>query len=48
MNPFTRFLSQWSADGPAQLSAFIAHWDALEGLVVRVYRRKVSVDDAQA
>lgn len=36
MNPFTQSLARELAD-PA-LDAFIADWDALEALVVRVYR----------
>jgi len=41
MNPFTRFLNQWSRN--RRLSEFIAQWDALEQLVVQVYREKRSV-----
>ncbi len=44
-NPFTRFLSQWSADGRFQ--QFIAYWDALELVVVQVYRQRMSVAEAQ-
>lgn len=36
MNPFTQSLTRALAD-PA-LDAFVARWDALEALVVRVYR----------
>lgn len=36
MNPFTQSLTRSLAD-PA-LDAFVARWDALEALVVRVYR----------
>ena len=46
MNPFSRFLSQWSGDGALQ--AFVEHWDALESIVVRVYREKVSPAEAEA
>lgn len=45
MNPFTRFLSQGSEDGALQ--AFVAHWDALEEIVVRVYRGKLSPAEAE-
>ncbi len=45
-NPFTRFLTQWSADGRFQ--QFVAYWDALELLMVQVYRQKMSVAEAQA
>lgn len=44
-NPFTRFLTQWSADGRFQ--QFVAYWDALERVVVQVYRQKMSVAEAQ-
>ncbi len=40
MNPFTRFLSQWSNN--QSLSEFIAYWDRLEQLTVQVYRKKVA------
>lgn len=36
MNPFTRFLAGRSANH--QLHDFISHWDALEALVIRVYK----------
>lgn len=44
MNPFTKFLSQWSADD--DFSDFVAHWDRLERLVISVYRGKVPVAEA--
>lgn len=37
MNPFTRFLRQWTDD--KDLHTFIEHCDALESLVVRVYKQ---------
>ena len=37
MNPFTRFLKQWS-NGESELSEFIQHWDELEALSIRVYK----------
>lgn len=37
MNPFTRFLRQWSGD--KKLETFIEHCDALESLIIRVYKR---------
>ena len=40
MNPFTRFLNQWSNNH--SLSDFIAYWDRLEKLVVLVYRQKLT------
>lgn len=44
-NPFTRFLSQWSAD--KQIQEFVAHWDVLELVVVQVYRQKMTPAAAQ-
>ena len=38
MNPFTRFLSQFSRRRNTALDAFIARWDTLERLVIRVYK----------
>lgn len=46
MNPFTRFLNQWSHNQP--FSAFIAYWDRLERLTVQVYREKTPVAVAEA
>ena len=46
MNPFTRFLSQWSKN--RQLSEFVAYWDRLEKLTVLVYREKITVTEAEA
>ena len=37
MNPFTRFLQQWAQD--KDLETFVEHCDALEALVVRVYKQ---------
>ncbi len=45
-NPFTRFLSQWSDD--RRLQEFVAYWDALEQVMVQVYRQKVTVEAAQS
>lgn len=36
MNPFTRFLQQWAQD--KDLHTFVEHCDALEALVIRVYK----------
>lgn len=36
MNPFTRFLRQWSRR--PELTQLIDHWDVVEALVVRVYK----------
>lgn len=36
MNPFTRFLQQWTHD--KDLHTFVEHCDALEALVIRVYK----------
>ena len=46
MNPFSRFLSQWSHN--RQLNEFASYWDRLEAVMVQVYRRKVSVAAAEA
>lgn len=40
MNPFTRFLRQWSGD--KKLETLIEHCDALEALIIRVYKRGYS------
>lgn len=47
MNPFTRFLMQWSQNAP--LEALVERWDVLEALVIRVYKNKVAtaVDEEQ-
>ena len=46
MNPFSRFLSQWSKD--RALQEFVEQWDALEAIVVRVYREKMRPAEAEA
>lgn len=46
MNPFTKYLSQWSADG--DFADFVADWDRLERLVIGVYRAKMDVATAEA
>lgn len=38
MNPFTRFLQQWAQD--KDLEIFVEHCDALQALVVRVYKQQ--------
>ena len=47
MNPFTRFLFGQRAD--RSLADFIANWDALERLVIRVFKGKLAtaVDQAE-
>ncbi len=47
MNPFSRYLSQWSQD--RALRAFVAEWDELERLVIRVYKagQATEADEAQ-
>ena len=45
MNPFSRYLSQWSAD--RDFNAFVALWDRLERLVVAVYRQKIDAAAAE-
>lgn len=48
MNPFTRFLRQWIRDD-AGLDQLIEHGDALEALVIRVYKagEATAADEAQ-
>ncbi len=46
MNPFSKYLSQWSAD--RDFNAFVAQWDRLERLVVSVYRQKIDAAAAEA
>lgn len=46
MNPFSKYLSQWSAD--RDFNGFVAQWDRLEGLVVGVYRQKIDLTAAEA
>ncbi len=45
-NPFSRFLGQWSQDRP--FTEFVAYWDELEAVVVRVYRQKMTPDEARS
>lgn len=45
MNPFTRFLKQWSKNRP--FAEFVEQWDQLERLVVQVHRQKISVAEAE-
>ncbi len=45
MNPFTRFLSQWSRN--RSLDEFVAYWDRLERLVVLVHREKMALAEAE-
>ena len=46
MNPFTKFLSQWSNN--RRLAEFIAYWDRLEALTIAIYKEKVSLAEASA
>jgi hypothetical protein len=45
LNPFSRFLGQWSRNRP--FTEFVARWDDLEVIVVRVYRQKMTPDAAR-
>lgn len=48
MNPFTKFLKQWTSDRP-DLSEFIQHWDTLEALSIAVYKSaQASAEDEQS
>jgi hypothetical protein len=44
MNPFSKFLRQWSQDD--SLAEFVEYWDRLERLVVQVYRQKLTPEAA--
>ena len=44
MNPFTKFLNQWSNN--RSLEEFIAYWDRLEALTIAVYKGKVNLAEA--
>ena len=48
MNPFTRFLRQWTR-GDAGLDQLVEHCDALESLVIRVYKagKATAADETQ-
>ena len=48
MNPFTRFLRQWN-QGDAELDQLVEHCDALESLIIRVYKagEATAGDEAQ-
>ena len=45
MNPFTKYLSQWSNDDG--FLSFVEHWDRLERLVIAIYRGKTALDAAE-
>lgn len=44
-NPFTKFLRQWWQDD--QFEDFVERWDALELIMVRVYREKMTPAEAR-
>ncbi len=46
MNPFTKFLRQWSAN--EDFDVFVTYWDRLERLTIQVYRQKIPVEMAQS
>jgi hypothetical protein len=46
VNPFTRFLSQWSND--RALAEFVSYWDRLEILTITVYKKETNLEDAAA
>lgn len=46
MNPFTRFLR--SQQIPSNFDDFVGHWDALESLIVNIYRAGVADPTAEA
>lgn len=45
MNPFTKYLSQWSNDDG--FLSFVEYWDRLERLVIAIYRGKTALDAAE-
>jgi len=45
LNPFSRFLGQWSQNRP--FTGFVARWDELESITVRVYRQKMTPAEAR-
>lgn len=44
-NPFSNYLNQWS-DNP-DFEQFLSYWDELEFITIRVYQRKMTVDEAR-
>lgn len=44
-NPFTHFLRQWNRN--PDLDEFVVYWDALEQIVVGVYREKMALAAAE-
>jgi hypothetical protein len=46
MNPFSRYLSQWSTD--TRFDAFVEHWDVLERIVISVHREMMTPEAAAA
>lgn len=44
MNPFTKYLTQWSRN--RQLKEFVAYWDELEFIIVQVHRQKMDLATA--
>ncbi len=46
MNPFSRFLGQWSSN--KSFEEFVTYWDGLESIVVRVYRQKSIPEEVTA
>ena len=45
MNPFSNYLSQWSAE--RDFNAYVAQWDQLERLVIGIYRQKIDAEAAE-
>ena len=48
MNPFTHFLRGRRGDDDQAFAEFVAHWDRLEQLTIRVYRDKMTPQEAAA
>ena len=45
MNPFTKYLRQWSSE--RDFNVFVEQWDRLERIVVDIYRAKMDIAAAE-
>ncbi len=44
-NPFSKYLNQW-LDNP-DVEQFLSYWDELEYITIRVYQKKMAVDEVR-
>ena len=44
-NPFSKYLNQWSGD--PNIERFLSYWDELEFITIRVYQKKMTVEEAR-